>query len=166
MIQKLKQLHKEGSTGFTIIEVMIVLTVAALIMLIVFLAIPQLNRNQRNTRRKDIINRVKAEVENYASNNGGSLPTADANASTGFSNGGGFYNRYVAGLGFKDPSNSATNMAFTGKGVGAATGTGTVNYSTPAVCSGDAAPIAASGGYVVYVALEGGTGLTYCVDSQ
>ena len=37
--------------GFTIIEVLIVLAIAGLIMLIVFLAVPALQRNSRNTQR-------------------------------------------------------------------------------------------------------------------
>ena len=48
MLQNLKKRNQ----GFTIIEVMIVLAIAGLIMLIVFLAVPALQRNQRNTARK------------------------------------------------------------------------------------------------------------------
>lgn len=36
-------------TGFTIIEVIIVLVIAAIIMLAVFVVVPQLNRTQRNS---------------------------------------------------------------------------------------------------------------------
>ena len=42
---------KKRAEGFTIIEVLIVLAIAGLIMLIVFLAVPALQRNQRNTTR-------------------------------------------------------------------------------------------------------------------
>lgn len=46
----LSKVKKSREQGFTIIEVLIVLAIAGLIMLIVFLAIPALNRNSRNTR--------------------------------------------------------------------------------------------------------------------
>lgn len=38
--------------GFTIIEVVLVLAIAGLIFLAVFLALPALQRNQRDTQRK------------------------------------------------------------------------------------------------------------------
>ena len=44
---------KNRKDGFTIIEVLIVLAIAGLIMLIVFLAVPALQRNSRNTQRKN-----------------------------------------------------------------------------------------------------------------
>ncbi len=164
MLDKLKKLHREGSSGFTIIEVMVVLTIAALIMLIVFLAIPQLNRNQRNTRRKDITNRIKSEVENYASNNNSSLPTADANASTGFNSGaGGFYTRYISALNFKDPTtNNITLSAWT---TDANVNTiGTIYYVTGRVCSGETSAAGTATNYIVMTQLEGNA--TYCLDNH
>jgi prepilin-type N-terminal cleavage/methylation domain-containing protein len=44
---------KKRNEGFTIIEVMIVLAIAGLIMLVVFLAVPALQRNSRNTQRNN-----------------------------------------------------------------------------------------------------------------
>ena len=49
MLHKLKQSRSEG---FTIIEVMIVLAIAAMILLVVLLAVPALQRNSRNTAVK------------------------------------------------------------------------------------------------------------------
>lgn len=43
---------KRTSYGFTILEVLIVLTIASLILLIVFLAVPAAQRGARNTQRK------------------------------------------------------------------------------------------------------------------
>lgn len=65
--------------GFTIIEVMIVLAVAGVIMLIVLLAVPALERSQRNTQRKNDVTTIVGGVNDYASNNNGALPTAWAN---------------------------------------------------------------------------------------
>jgi prepilin-type N-terminal cleavage/methylation domain-containing protein len=67
-----KQTKKQS--GFTIIEVMIVLAVAGLIMAIVFLAIPALQRSNRNTQRKNDATRLAGLVAEYNSNNNGQLP--------------------------------------------------------------------------------------------
>lgn len=66
---------RKGSTkGFTIIEVLIVLAIAGLILLIVFLAVPALQRSARNTQRKNDVAAVASAVANYISNNNGVLP--------------------------------------------------------------------------------------------
>src|SRR5690348_14475328 len=62
------------SEGFTIIEVLIVLAIAALIMLIVFLAVPNLQRSSRNNGRKSDIGRIATGINDYVSNNNGALP--------------------------------------------------------------------------------------------
>lgn len=70
-----QKLHKK-SEGFTIIEVLIVLAIAGLIMLIVFLAVPALQRNSRNTSRRNDVGRVGSTVSEFVSNNNGALPTS------------------------------------------------------------------------------------------
>lgn len=65
----------KDAQGFTIIEVMIVLVIAAVILLIVFLAVPALQRTSRNNQRKSDASRVNSAVAEYVSNSGGSLPT-------------------------------------------------------------------------------------------
>jgi prepilin-type N-terminal cleavage/methylation domain-containing protein len=77
MLNKLNELQKARKTdqrGFTIIEIMIVLAIAGLIMLIVFLAIPALQRNSRNTSRKEDVGRIGAATTEFVSNNDGKLP--------------------------------------------------------------------------------------------
>ena len=59
---------KKRSEGFTIIEVMIVLAIGGLIMLIVFLAVPSLNRSQRNTNRTNDATRWAAAVTECLAN--------------------------------------------------------------------------------------------------
>lgn len=49
--------------GFTIIEVVLVLAIAGLIFLMVFLALPALQRSQRDTQRKNDIGRLKAAYQ-------------------------------------------------------------------------------------------------------
>ena len=70
----LNKIKKSKDEGFTIIEVMIVLAIAGLIMLIVFMAIPALQRNQRNTTAKSEASNIMAAVTEYSTNNGGKLP--------------------------------------------------------------------------------------------
>lgn len=71
-----KQLIKtKNQSGFTIIEVLIVLAIAGLILLIVFLAVPNLQRNSRNTQRKNDVQAILGAISEYESNNAGSLPT-------------------------------------------------------------------------------------------
>ncbi len=70
--------------GFTIIEVLIVLTIAGLIMLIVFLAVPALQRNSRNTQRRNDIANYLGAVNEWSTNNDGKVPTAaDLTATNG-----------------------------------------------------------------------------------
>ena len=49
-------------TGFTIIEVVLVLAIAGLIFAMVFIALPALQRAQRNTQRKQDLSRMQAAI--------------------------------------------------------------------------------------------------------
>ncbi|HEY1064063.1 MAG TPA: type II secretion system protein [Candidatus Saccharimonadales bacterium] len=73
MLQKVKQQKQEG---FTIIEVLIVLAIAGLIMLVVFMAVPALQRNSRNTQRKNDVSSLLGAVNEFTSNSNGSMPVA------------------------------------------------------------------------------------------
>lgn len=56
------------------------LAIAALILVVVLVAVPQLQQNQRNNARQAIANRIVAEINNYAGNNNGQVPIADTSA--------------------------------------------------------------------------------------
>jgi len=73
---------KNSRSGFTIIEVLIVLAIAGLIMLIVFLAVPALQRNSRNTQRKNDVATYLSAVNEYITNNNGKMPTTADNVTT------------------------------------------------------------------------------------
>ncbi len=60
--------------GFTIIEVVLVLAIAGLIFLMVFLALPALQRSQRDTQRRNVMANVQTKVMDYQNNNNGKLP--------------------------------------------------------------------------------------------
>lgn len=155
---------KKRTEGFTIIEVMIVLAIAGLIMVVVFMAIPQLQRNQRNNTRRDIVNRVKAELENYASNNNGVYPTANNNANTGFLTGAGFPTRYLNGVDINDPS-AGTAMQLVAWTNDGAVAQGSIYYQLGRRCNGEASQAAAgSRNFIVMTQLEGGA--RYCADNS
>ena len=60
--------------GFTIIEVVLVLAIAGLIFLMVFLALPALQRSQRDTQRREDWAGFITQISNYQTNNRGKIP--------------------------------------------------------------------------------------------
>lgn len=69
--------------GFTIVETMIVLAVAGLILLVVLLAIPALERSSQNNQRRQDVQQILAAVSHYELNNGGNMPSSSAPLSSG-----------------------------------------------------------------------------------
>jgi len=85
MYRSKKELKK--ASGFTIIEVMIVLAVAGLIMAIVFLAVPALQRNARNSQRSADASRMLAAVGECLSAKNGQVSSCDVTTELdGFAN--------------------------------------------------------------------------------
>ena len=70
---------QQNKKGFTIIEVVLVLAIAGLIFLMVFLALPALQRGQRDSQRRSDISRFMSQINSYQTNNGGRVPSADKN---------------------------------------------------------------------------------------
>lgn len=68
-------MKKGEKRGFTIIEVSLVLAIAGLIMMMVFVALPALQRSQRDTQRKDDVAKLVKAIKDYQTNNRGALPT-------------------------------------------------------------------------------------------
>lgn len=68
----LQKLHKQK--GFTVIEVLIVLAIAGLILLIVLRAVPALNRNSRNTQRRNDVAKMMGALQEATNNNNGKPP--------------------------------------------------------------------------------------------
>lgn len=69
---------KKQKTGFTIIEVVLVLAIAGLIFLMVFVALPALQRSQRDTQRRQDYADLASAISSYMTNNG-KLPPAGVN---------------------------------------------------------------------------------------
>ncbi len=68
---------QQKAKGFTIIEVVLVLAIAGLIFLMVFIALPALQRSQRDSARKSEVGTVVSSIQQYMSNNRNAIPTAD-----------------------------------------------------------------------------------------
>lgn len=80
---KKDRIASKDERGFTIIEVLIVLVIAGLIMLIVFLAVPALQRNSRNTTRKNDAARILSAANEYYANKNRTYPPACYGAPSG-----------------------------------------------------------------------------------
>ena len=66
----------QSKKGFTIIEVVLVLAIAGLIFLMVFIALPTLQRSQRDTQRRNDVSIILAAVRNYMAHNNGKGPAS------------------------------------------------------------------------------------------
>lgn len=67
--------QKKNRSGFTIIEVLIVLAIAGLIMVAVFTAVPALQRSGNNTTRRADASKALGAVGEFVANNNGKVPT-------------------------------------------------------------------------------------------
>ncbi len=63
----------DDSSGFTIVEVLIVLAIAGLIFSLILLAVPALTRSSRNSERRTGVASILHSVSFYALNHGGSI---------------------------------------------------------------------------------------------
>jgi prepilin-type N-terminal cleavage/methylation domain-containing protein len=126
MVKKL--INKEE--GFTIIEVLIVLAIAGLILLIVFLAVPALQRNSRNTSRRSDASHLGGLLNEFATNNQGNFPTAIA-AGTGAT----ATTMYLGTESFAIVTATPTISACTAASCPAATTIDTLVAHTNAVCN-------------------------------
>ena len=110
-----KKLKKSESEGFTIIEVVIVLAIAAMILLIVLLAVPALQRNSRNTQRKNDVTAILASTSEFISNNSGLLP----NGALAWTNAGGVL---TVQSGAANTASTQARLGYFNVGIGVANG--------------------------------------------
>lgn len=121
--------QKNKIKGFTIIEVVLVLAIAGLIFLMVFIALPALQRNQRDTQRKNDMSRVQTAIQNYQSNNRNRLPTFDAAFISGYLT--------TGGDSFADPNGNAYEFKPGSDPTTFNTTNSYVYYTVGAVCDGE-----------------------------
>ena len=67
-------MKKANKKGFTLIEVVLVIAIGALIFLLAFIAFGNAQTNRRDSQRRTALDTMAAEIENYRSDRGGSLP--------------------------------------------------------------------------------------------
>lgn len=166
---------QQKEKGFTIIEVVLVLAIAGLIFLMVFIALPALQRNQRDTQRRNDIGRVQTALASFSSANRGAIPTNWTTFTTQYLS--------VGGDSFIDPSGAVAGQAsqttynFTSRAATSAVGAfsstaGTgltqnvIFYTTSAICDPNDSSLAQAAGsrkVAFRIALEGGG--TYCVNN-
>jgi prepilin-type N-terminal cleavage/methylation domain-containing protein len=155
--------------GFTIIEVVIVLVIGAIIMLMVFLVVPQLQRSQRDSRRQQDARRFLAAVEQWSTNNSGKYPRTSGEIDDVVDN----YidpNSSSKGSGFKSPNgNLYKTNDLDGVAAGAApssvvTSTDEMIYRYAATCKGNAI-IPQSGDNRVAVMVFQENGGSFCVSN-
>ena len=83
-----KTKSQKMASGFTIIEVVLVLAIAGLIFLMVFVALPALQRSQRDTARRNDISRVDTSLVQYQTNHttySNNLPNRTGSTPVGWS---------------------------------------------------------------------------------
>ena len=151
--------------GFTIIEVLIVLAIAGLIMLIVFLAVPALQRNSRNTQRKNDVSAILSAVSEFTNNNNGQLPNAWNTEGPGVQKDDGSVTDVK--LGYYDGSSEevVTLNAVASGGTTNAGDPEQVQIVTKAKCDGTDAVQGSSRGVVILYTVESGSGSTpQCVE--
>lgn len=151
-------INKNNKKGFTIIEVVLVLAIAGLIFLMVFLALPALQRSQRDTQRKNDASRLRAAVTDFSSNNRGSLPWS------GNTLNGNFISNYVTvnGSRFDDPTTNRVYGVTPATGAhGAPTTLGNMVVSNQARCGNDGEIVA---GNSIVVSVKTENGVANCVE--
>jgi prepilin-type N-terminal cleavage/methylation domain-containing protein len=144
---------KNNTKGFTIIEVVLVLAIAGLIFLMVFIALPALQRSQRDTQRKTDLSRATTMLSNYQSANRNNLPPGDDAGWNTFATN---YLR-VGGDTFADPSEG--DYVFDYRGTNRATPTAlssTVYVHESSTCQGETVAAAGTRKVALSFKLEGG----------
>lgn len=150
-------LYQRKSRGFTIIEVVLVLAIAGLILLMVFIALPALQRGQRDTQRRNDMARVMTQITNYQTNARGAVPK---NADIA-----GFVSGYLTpGGDFNDPK---TGTAYTMTATTTVpTAIGSIAYQEGNICNptGNGFVAGTSRNAAVITFLEGSG--AYCSDNR
>lgn len=150
----MKQYKLKKEQGFTIIEILIVLAIAGLIMLVVFLAVPALQRNSRNTQTRNDVSVYLGAVSEWSSNNNGRVPSAAADLTTAGSG--------VNALANTSPATTKPTAVVTGARTNAANpvALNTLEYVANAKCSTTTGETTAASGrsYAVRFAVEGSSG--------
>lgn len=152
--------QQANNKGFTIIEVVLVLAIAGLIFLMVFIALPALQRSQADTQRRSDVSRMLAQLSNYQANSHGAVPTDQASLTA-------FVNSYMTPTSsdtFNDPDGNAYQVKYINTATASPT-TDVIDYMTNASCNGSiASKDSTRGARQVAVEIKLAVG-TYCVQN-
>jgi prepilin-type N-terminal cleavage/methylation domain-containing protein len=146
----------KNNKGFTIIEVLIVLAIAGVIMLVVFLAVPQLQRNSRNTQRTSDASLIAAGINECLTNRNGTVTSCDSATEVALDT------SKIRVLNSPAPAYDAS--------VTTVSSTTTAVWRFGVICTSDGASATTTGAnarsFVVLYAAEGSSGaVTRCVDA-
>lgn len=144
------------SKGFTIIEVVLVLAIAALIFLMVFIALPALQANQRDTARKSDASTVAAAVQSFVSNERRALQVSDVDKLRSYIESLDQYNAESA-----DTIQVEDTLA---AGEDVTVDEDQINVYLENKCDGTTVKDGVDRSAAVFVKLEGSGGSVYCVD--
>lgn len=137
--------HLRKNKGFTLIELVIVLAIAALILAAVFLAVSGAQKSRRDSQRKSDAGQLVSQMETAASNNNGSYPASGS---------------FPASFTAKDPTSG--NAYTPSTGVTTSPPAGTIAYAIDATCNGQTATTNTNNRkYAVVVGLEQGGSACY-----
>ena len=166
--------------GFTIIEVVLVLAIAGLIFLMVFIALPALQRGQRDAQRKQDLSRISVQMTNYLSSSRGAIPASDAQLVTFIQN---YLRRdsdktntnlssHMTGDDYKDPDGNNYTLGWNTLPTPDSNGNGVVGYYPSKLCdanstSGDgvSTTTTAPRDYAFVIKLESQQ-IPYCLDNK
>lgn len=134
--------------GFTIIEVVLVLAIAGLIFLMVFIALPALQRGQRDTARRSSLSTFSAQITAFQANNKGDVP-ATASINT-------FITKYMQSNWLDPTTNQPYPKATQDSDVDSTTAAaGTWFYTAGATCAGESLGSGSARNFAVRMKLEG-----------
>jgi prepilin-type N-terminal cleavage/methylation domain-containing protein len=141
----------KNKKGFTLIELVIVLAIAALIIAAILFAVGGAQESRRNTQRKNDLGTIASYLEQYASNNQGAYPTTAAILN------GAFTTQYLANV--NDPQTGG-HYTFTVTAAAPAA-VAHISYELGYMCSGSTMAIDGAGTntreYAMVTYLEGGS---------
>lgn len=144
---------QSSKKGFTIIEVVIVLVIGAIIMLMVFLIVPQLQRSQRDARRQQDARQLITAAEQSATQNNGTYVSTAAEILA------------VAQQFIRNPFDAPNGGAYTftvtvGSGAG-----NNIVYVRDGRCGANGAVVDGGGNREIAVSVDQENGAAFCVQN-
>ncbi|HEY1646239.1 MAG TPA: prepilin-type N-terminal cleavage/methylation domain-containing protein [Candidatus Saccharimonadales bacterium] len=155
--EKIKKIEE----GFTIVETLIVLAIAALILAIVLIAVPDLQRSAKNTDMTQAGENLVSGINSFEGNNNGALPTAIAQPDT---SGNVTISSTVAGA--VSASQHVGNYVITVQSAGTADAASGANFGTIFVQFSAECPTPSQGSSITPTASSRETAVDYTIETS